>query len=439
MATPVEAIPPAPPPVTPDDLPPIRWTFYIGGVFGMLMGFVLRVSYRPPETLLDEAIMAGVESVLWFASFALFEQIRWTRHLRALVLTGGVAALLINLLVSGGIGFPAVAGMMWIVIALALNALAPVAWHWPSGALLLRYVPLPIVASLALIYFVGVFLPVTSARHVMRLFMNAPTVSTAEKVFPASEKAVQTDDPDNVALNVDLAEIYGMRWETTVHGFGKGDQTADALWKKALAYAVLAQFHDPNGRAGYMEEYNLRIRFANTFASLEMEKQMGVLRVLLGKGSVQMALGSAARQLLDPRSWQPVNWIGSARKVDGDAAQFALGCVSPAVRSAPQTWRLFPWTNAQDTGPTSNLAMNREEHRLAADVLLKFLPNDPHNARLHYEIALSLFASEDRLELAEEHALRALALHAKATNSTRKLTDPQRKYLLRRLGLPPES
>src|SRR5207245_10902093 len=86
----------------------IGWEYYLGGMFGVLLGFVLRASRLPAGDLPDEAIGAGVRSMAWFAAFGLLERVAWTDRERVVGLVGGAVACLLCLLVSDGIGFPSV-------------------------------------------------------------------------------------------------------------------------------------------------------------------------------------------------------------------------------------------------------------------------------------------------------------------------------------------
>src|SRR5689334_264323 len=51
--------------------PDVRWEFYVGGMFGLVLGFVLRVNTATPGNILAETYSAAVRSVVWFAAFAL--------------------------------------------------------------------------------------------------------------------------------------------------------------------------------------------------------------------------------------------------------------------------------------------------------------------------------------------------------------------------------
>jgi hypothetical protein len=46
-----------------------RWDFYLGGMFGLLLAFLLRITTAPPEEILGETYAAAVRAVVWFASY----------------------------------------------------------------------------------------------------------------------------------------------------------------------------------------------------------------------------------------------------------------------------------------------------------------------------------------------------------------------------------
>src|SRR5439155_12722902 len=57
-----------------------RWEFYLGGVVGLLVGFLWTVSEMPAEAPAGEVFKLGAaavfRAVLWFSAFALLETIR---------------------------------------------------------------------------------------------------------------------------------------------------------------------------------------------------------------------------------------------------------------------------------------------------------------------------------------------------------------------------
>jgi hypothetical protein len=97
---------------------------YLGGMVGLLLAFLLRAWSLPStdEIVLEAAAAAG-RSLVWFAAFAVLLSVPWSAPALVLALTAGVAACLLNLTVSGGIGFPSVAQPLWIFVALVLSRL----------------------------------------------------------------------------------------------------------------------------------------------------------------------------------------------------------------------------------------------------------------------------------------------------------------------------
>jgi tetratricopeptide (TPR) repeat protein len=144
------------------------WEYYLGGMAGLLIGFMVRASgIESKDEILLEGLTAGLRALVWFAALALYLYVPWTAQARRIALTAGVVALLLNLLVSGGIEMPSVAQSLWVVAALALNAGGDRDW-FPQGGWLSRVLPLPLALAAAFAYFLMVFLPVTTAADALR-------------------------------------------------------------------------------------------------------------------------------------------------------------------------------------------------------------------------------------------------------------------------------
>jgi cytochrome c-type biogenesis protein CcmH/NrfG len=257
--------------------PPVPWEFYVGGMFGLLLGFLLRVQ-DPQIDLIGEAIAAGLRSVVWFASFALFERVAWSDRGRLLALTTGVVALLLNLCVSGGINDPAVAGLLWVAVALALNSAEPTPAASVSRRPLARALPLPVLAALTVFYFVYFFYPITTAANLMDTALrNGRALLTGlvrmdyrtikSQVIERLEQAAR-EDPGNARICIDLAQWYLVEQDI----------------QRALARARMAQKLDPDSRGGYQAEYQVH---------------MGVAGRLQPPSGPGMVAGPAYRILLD--------------------------------------------------------------------------------------------------------------------------------------------
>jgi len=249
-----------------------RWEFYEGGMIGLLIGFLFRALPGEADTVIPEALAAGVRAVVWFATFALLHGIRWTGATRILACTAGVAVLLMHLAVADGISVPGVAQPLWLLAALALNGLpeSPL----PTRERLLGYVvPLALAAAAALLCVFQIFEPVTSARAANRAALKrgqwyldmrsgvsesqpdnkveiiTNRVVVLKDIITRLEEAV-TNDPADARHWTDLADWYGILYETAL-------PTNEQYWKRGIDYAQTAQKKDPLGEAGYLAESRL--------------------------------------------------------------------------------------------------------------------------------------------------------------------------------------
>jgi O-antigen ligase/tetratricopeptide (TPR) repeat protein len=392
-----------PPPERPTGEPtvPVRWEFYLGGMFGLVLAFVLRAVDLSRDDLIEETVKAGVGSLFWFGAFALFEQIRWSNRARLLALAGGVTATLLTLLVEGGINFPSVAGPLWCAVALALNSaeLPPKTWGNQSRALLA--LPLLLFAAVIGYYLYSVFYPVNNADHAMKIAMDNlhdPDKRPREETMPDGskkrfmlsfpgmieqlEKARKKADTDNAALDLLLANLSLHAWQ------GAGGQPANDdeptggrkinYRREALQYAKQVQQLDPDGRDGYLNEYGLRVAFAE-FHNREMRE------LIQPSPSMSMALGLAGRRA---------------------AVQ--------ANKTKPQ-YQEF-------------LKEQQIQYSKAAEPLKEFLNKDPNDPRLHFQLAVVLYLA-GRPDEAEPIAKRALELAEINKYPTRTLTGEQKRQL----------
>jgi O-antigen ligase len=222
----------------PNDHGGTPWEFYLGGMGGLLLGFVLRASDLPADAIRHEALAAGGRSILWFAAFALFERLPWTRSSLMVVLAAGIAALWLNLCLSGGVAFPAVAGMLWVVMGLALAGDAPAEVPVRRGSV--RWAALLVVAAVCLFFFLNAFYPVTRSAGFARraLAAAADPVFEADPVTDLSEeekrqrlrrqyailmqqiipglKAATAEDRDNAWLWLQLSLYHSRFWQLDV-------------------------------------------------------------------------------------------------------------------------------------------------------------------------------------------------------------------------------
>lgn len=272
-----------------------RWEFYLGGMVGLTLGFILWALAQPnthPYVLLDEGMVAGLRSLLWFGMFALLENIPWPGRTRLLAVVAGIVALLLNLTVSGGISFPSVALPLWVMIALALNATAAAEdapTSWLAAAALV-----PVTAALSLAYLLLCFYPVSSCTKQVRKALTStepyekaimrarqgnvmqaqPMLTRAHEylrthILKPLEQAA-TDDPSDAHAVIQLSNWNGKLWDLRHEMQSKDDETVRRL---ALGQAQHATRLDPEGIGGYLALYRLNKLFA-TRADADTKKRL---------------------------------------------------------------------------------------------------------------------------------------------------------------------
>jgi hypothetical protein len=398
---------PATPPAEKPAEPYVRWEFYVGGAIGLVLSFALVAIGRSTDEIIAEGIRSGGRSILWFMAFALMEGVIWPTRFRSLFLTVGVLALVANLLVSGGIGFPSVAGLLMAALALALNSPLP-----RPVRLVERYgtistaVPFPALFALVLVYIVGVFSPTTTAAaYIQASTIRGEIYDTDQNVISIQRKRQVANEPWRGEFNPAFRVLASIRaplfeaqkadpwdprtpaliarwtsrmWEVTpIPGTRPSFPDLDTL---AIRWAREAQRRDPAGAIGYITEAEVRERMAHFLESIQ---------------SPGPFLGNAYRVFIQQRG--------------------------PLVGS--------PGTRRADI---------RQEYRLAAEALKRYQdPHDPNDAPLAYRIAELYAHADDRPGMIEQ-ARRALELNKSAPSGPmgrlRSLSDPQRAQIQRWLG-----
>jgi O-antigen ligase len=373
--------------------PPLRWEFYLGGMFGLLLGFVLRVGDRDPSAILTEGFLAGGRSLVWFASFALFEQLVWPERVRVTALAGGVAALLLALTMSGGIGFPSVAGPLWVVVALALNGLNPTPLAVVARLGVLRALPVPALTAVAMLYFLYVFYPVTAAENSTRKALTAGRFYLEDRERKEDERQIKGSpsaylrnrvigrlreaaglDPDNARTFVHLANWYGELWSAT-RPVGPSSANQNSL-HDALDHSGAAEKRDPEGTAPLLARWQL-------------------YRLAAGVFTDQAARSRKERE----------------KETDTKKKENLARQVHILQKYATQY------------------------NELAVAPLRRLTQLDPSDAGLCYRLAEALFQA-DKKEAAREEARAALRLD-ETTHPARKLSNEQREQLQKWLGTAP--
>lgn len=370
----------------------VRWEFYLGGGIGLLIAFVMRAVGQQPDEIINEAIVAGGRSVIWFLAFALLERVVWPGRLLALVLTVGILAVLANLLVSGGLGYPSVMGMVLAAMALALNSPQPRSVPVsPAYNQVASTAPFPLLFGLTLAYLAGVFYPTTYAVALMRDATLRGRIYLEDRSRPMDERIIKVPDSlrnqgnrfyyEYIQKNIikplqeaDSLDRWNPRipthlaqWKAQLWLFNPADLN---LSRESIAYAVQAQRRDPRGQEGYQTEVALRELFARRL------EPTSVPGLVLGSGY---------------QVWQRVR-------------------------------------EQSDPLALEHRKQNRDQHRLAAAALEKLRAYDPTDASLAFQIAQQLAAAED-FQACARMANQALELDARRPAGPHNLTDPQRLLL----------
>jgi O-antigen ligase/tetratricopeptide (TPR) repeat protein len=386
-----------------DTEPAPNWDIYLSGMAGLLLAFVLRALYAPRAEIPSEGIWAALRAIVWFAAFGVVERIAWSNRMRVLALTAGVAAALLTLTVSQGISAPAVAQPLWVAAALALNLREPSPESWTSRLWLGLFLPVPLLGTVVLIYFSLVFYPAVQSASQYQSAMKAGhdylekeikiargeeteerprgrrsdvvKMLTERVIKPLEEAAKANPDARN---HVILARWYGL--------LARLRPSDELLITNAILHALKARSLDPLGRDGYV-----------------VEAQLYTQR------------GQRIHQAIDRYRAALLLWTSSL-------------CFSPRqpLDCAIEVWymkRLRP--------------NERTQFQDAARAYQQALSRDPHDARLHAQLAEVLFLL-DKKDQAREEDEQALELDQQTDNPQRKLTEQQREQVRKRLE-PPSS
>jgi O-antigen ligase len=267
------------PAVVPRDPPPgedeVPWDFYLGGMVGLVLAFALKGSTASNS---DFVVVWGAEavgrSVVWFAAFALFWGIPWSGPSVLLALAAGMTACLLNLCVSGGIGFPSVAQPFWVLAALALTLATAELPGWVLRPGLPLFLPLPILAAAALVYVLLLLLPAIGCDYHLRqaqlrqnqFYQNRTAAQAAKTVRTATEHLQEAHkaDPTNVQPLLELA-----RWR-----LGSNTAPGTPQLEQALGDLDQARAVDPIGKEARRLTFELRRRLLVQVPEKERQRQL---------------------------------------------------------------------------------------------------------------------------------------------------------------------
>ena len=402
-----------------------HWEFYLGGMAGLILGFLLWTTDLSKENISDQLIyggfLAGVRSLIWFAAFGLFESLAWGGRQRALALILGVIALLANLSISGGISFPSVAQPMWIVAALALNSLPQPTLAPQQRSWLVTMAPLPIAAVACLGFYVFIYSPVvncsTPLREARRYYgtyaIKRANAQSADSPSAAQKSAAEARDvlryivsqlqlaawgspkhKENAVLAdpfVELAQWEGEEWRQV---YRKGAPLIETRQQAATA-AKEATRLDHEGAEGYWAQYQANMTFAKAattdvrkFYEFASQAMAELVKRDPTEARFHFLLADLYYLLDDTASWE---------------------------KEAQEAMRL----DEVSTDPTREL---KPSQRLR--ILSRRQPND---IQLQFQLAEAL--EREGLEDEVKPVAREISRLDKEAQADAKLTEPQRKQL----------
>lgn len=269
--------------------PDVPWEFYLGGMFGVLFAFVLRISSLSETDVLTLALLAALGSLAWFAAYALFEQVVWTPAERVLALTAGVAALGLALLVGPGTLQPAVVAFLFVAAGLLLAHVEPTPSAVLSRGTLATGVPVPVFVAGAFGFFLLVVVPAANTAAATRRSQKAgvvlldqisrdersirdPAAALRERVVRPLEVA-DREEPGVVRTNLHLASWYATLWRLSPLQQGpytdhNRAQAHAAHARSLCAVRVGKDRIDPVGTEALLTEYDMLWRFRERMLSL---------------------------------------------------------------------------------------------------------------------------------------------------------------------------
>jgi hypothetical protein len=280
------------------------WEFYLGGMSGLILGFVLTFSaselvFPANASASDRFFMfiyryhsALLRSLIWFPAFAIFLAVRLSDAVRSAGLIAGLAVLLLNLCVSDGITLPAVAIPMWIAIALVLAAGDAKRADQGSAkpgqfGFLLRILPIPVAGVLLLIYGGTYWEPTAQGARMVRSTLRA-TEELAQAINPQPGEQLITDNRAReirsnragfisdrmlrplqlaAAANPDDMRYVRMQadWLRVIWQLTRGGPRRDTIQGETLSMIEKAITNDPMNRENWLAKAEIERVFAESF------------------------------------------------------------------------------------------------------------------------------------------------------------------------------
>ncbi|MFQ3593186.1 MAG: hypothetical protein SNJ82_08360 [Gemmataceae bacterium] len=358
--------------------PPSRelpWEFYLGGMLGVLLGFVVRTSALAEQDVIGIAILAGIGSLAWFAAYAMLEQFPWSPGQRVMALSSGLFAMGLALLLGPGSEQPAVLAFFFVTLGLLLGHVEPQPMALLSQAGIATGLPPPLFFGGAFALLLLVVVPtchtaIATRQARLAIFryeahlakvpdqppLSNPVEFVRDKIIEPLRQA-EREERGVVRTNALLARWIAEEW-LQVMGRVRSEE-ADRLQKLASDYAAHARSLcslpagegkiRPIGSEGLYAEYTIRQLFARRLVALadQLEKKTkdpkmpAVQRdqvqreIALLRKKADMAIENAMGPLKELRKLDPMNpslaylealtWdlVGSVAK-RRDAAEQAL-------------------------------------------------------------------------------------------------------------------
>jgi hypothetical protein len=246
-----------------------RWEFYLGGVIGLLLGLVLRLADHPgaapAQLILQIGVGAVIRAVVWFLAFALFEGTAWRFAGRRRAIVIGITLLAVFGLLSTAPLRPAVLQPMIVLAALAMTRQAVEPVVAPSR---LRWLPVPVMFVVAIVYFFLVCQPiylsangVTEARRAARHYPDLYNRYEGDPIRSSDYIGRTILNPLAEAQRADPYDVAPMlEWLGWYHEYWK--LRPEWPQEHGLSGAAKAEERDPQGTGALIAELQLRLTYA---------------------------------------------------------------------------------------------------------------------------------------------------------------------------------
>ncbi len=257
-----------------------RWEFYLGGVFGLLLGLFLRLIDLPitdvPQSITGIAAVAVGRSLVWFLAFALFEGVLWRNVMRQKAIAIGLILVALAGCIFGSVLTPAVSQYFWAVAGIGLSV--PVAVSiGKSRPPIARWSGAPLLAAVAVIYFALVCSPIydsamamAEARREARLYPRF--LDVAKSAIPGPDKRRRSQD---IVNHIDKKIHKALAAATAADPYDTTPELEWSAWfyelwkivpnanqEAGIGHARRAATLDPVGTEPLIREFQLRLLFA---------------------------------------------------------------------------------------------------------------------------------------------------------------------------------